>query len=280
MSEWWEQPYPRNSSPPEVELPRNLRVGVPDGPDVLAMKRGLWRGGRWPGPASSHDDTYSQNFSSGKSGGNVGDSGVRGYQRQMKLDDDGEIGPQTFEAMRVSAIPQGLPNAGQPLFDQTAVNQLKKAAEQPAGGGGGAAALTDYAKRSINSEPKIHYSQNRPMTHLGIPPEQGFTADCSGHATSSWYEAGWPDPNGYDYNGSGWTGSLISHNPKCSLPWQVGDLGIYGTSPSNTTHVVTCFQGGDNSTARWVSHGSEQGPYSVLLYYRSDLVSVVRPAKS
>ena len=276
MSEWYEVKYPKSSNPPDVELPRTLSVGVTDAVDVLAFKRSIWRAGRWPGPASSFDDTYSKSFANGKSG-NVGDSGVRGFQRQMKLADDGHIGPQTFEAIRVSAIPQGLPNAGQPLLDQTAVNQLEKANKNPVGGG--VDALVKYAKDSIANEPKIHYSQNRPMTHLGVPPSQGFTCDCSGHSTSCYYEAGWPDPNHNSYNGSGYTGTLVS-NPKVSgASFQVGDLALYGTSTSNTTHVVTCYQAGNNSTSRWVSHGSEAGPYSVLLYYRGDLVCVVRPAK-
>jgi hypothetical protein len=283
MPNWdYESKYPTNPKPPDVELPRNVKVGDADGPDILAYKAAISRGGRWPWPANGRagfDDTYSKGFANGKSGGNVGDSGVKGFQRQANLDDDGEIGPQTFEAMRVALIPSGLPHAGEPLFDSVCINQLKDAAHSPAPGGG-AAALADYARRSINSEPKIHYSQARPMTHLGVPPEEGFTADCSGHSTSCYYEAGWPDPNKANFNGSGWTGTL-SNNPKVGAPYQVGDLGLYGTSwGGGSTHVVTCYIAGDAPTAVWVSHGSEQAPYPVSLYYRSDMLGVVRPPKS
>lgn len=272
----YELPYPTNPNPPDVELPRNVKVGDPDGEDVLAYKRGISRGGRWPW--QTFDDTYSKSFAMGKSGGNVGDSGVRGFQRQMGLDDDGEIGSQTFEKLRTSLIPQGLSHAGEPLFDSVCLQQLKQATAAPPGGG--ASALTQYAKDSISNEPKIHYSQNRAMTHLGVPPSQGFTADCSGHATSCHYEAGWPDPNqGNNYNGYGYTGTLCQ-NPKVSSPYQVGDMGFYGTSWSNTTHVVTCYVAGDSSSSVWVSHGSEGAPTRVSLYYRSDFLGVCRAPKS
>jgi hypothetical protein len=278
MPDWdYQSPYPKNPKPPSVSLPRNVKVGDADGSDVTAYKRAVSRGGRWPWQA--FDDTYSKSFANGKDGGNVGDSGVRGFQRQSNLDDDGEIGPNTFEALRTALVPDGLPNAGQPLFDNPAIQMLKEAASNPPSGGGGSGSLVQYAKDSINNEPRIHYSQNRPMTHLGVPPAEGFTCDCSGHSTGCYYEAGWPDPNGMGYNGSGYTGTLINNPKVTGASFQVGDLAIYGTSPSNTTHVVTCFQAGNNSTSRWVSHGSEAGPYSVQLYYRSDLVAVVRPPK-
>lgn len=274
----YSHPYPQNPNPPKAELPRELSVGDPDNSDVTAYKRCVSRGGRWPWQA--FDDTYSKNFANGKSGGNVGDSGVKGFQRQMGLDDDGVIGEKTFEAMRTAMVPEGLPHAGEALFDQTALNMLKDAAASPPAGGGGSAALVQYAKDSIANEPKIHYSQNRPMTHLGVPPSEGFTADCSGHSTGCYFEAGWPDPNGNNYNGSGYTGTQIGNPKYTGTDFQIGDLALYGTSPGNTTHVVTCYIAGNNTTARWVSHGSESAPYPVQLYYRSDLVAVVRPPKS
>jgi hypothetical protein len=273
----YDKPYPTSPSPPDCELTRVLVVGCPDAPDVEALKRGVSRGGRWPWQA--FDDTYSKSFANGKDGGNVGDSGVKGVQRQMGLDVDGQVGPDTFDAIRVSVVPEGLPHAGEPLLDATALKLLKEAAKSPpAPEGGGASALAQYARDSCANEPRIHYSQARPMTHLGVPPSQGFTADCSGHATGCYYEAGWPDPNKSGYNGYGWTGTLVN-NPKVNSPYQVGDLALDGTSTGNTTHVVTCFVAGDSQSSQWVSHGSEAAPYPVALHYRDDLVCVVRPAK-
>ena len=135
--------------------------------------------------------------------------------------------------------------------------------------------LADYCRRSMNAEPRWHYRQYRPM-RLGVSPDVEQDGDCSGHATQAYYWAGCPDPNHCGYDGSGYTGTL-QHNPKVTGSYQVGDLAIYGTSTGNTTHVCTCYQAGSSSSARWTSHGSEAGPYSCLLYYRSDLLFVVRP---
>src|SRR5262249_44580501 len=186
----------------------------------------------------------------------------------------------TFGWICKAMIPTGLPHAGEPGLDATAINMLKDAAADPPSGGSGAGNLTDYCKQSIGNEPKIHYSQARPMTHLGVPPAQGFTCDCSGHSTSAYYWAGWIDPNKRGFDGYGYTGTLCQH-PKVSGPYQVGDLGFYSTSYSwsNTTHVVTCYVGGDSGTSLWCSHGQESGPTSVRLHYRSDYLGVCRPPK-
>ena len=177
----------------------------------------------------------------------------------------------------MSLVPDGLAHAGEPLFDAIALDLLE-GFSSPSSGGKGEASVADYCRRSNANEPKIHYSQNRPMTHLGDDPEDGFTADCSGHSTSSYYEAGWPDPNDNGYNGNGYTGTLVN-NPKVGAPYKVGDLALYGTSTGNTTHVCTCYVAGDAYSSTWCSHGSEAAPYAVSLYYRDDLVCVVRPPK-
>ena len=137
--------------------------------------------------------------------------------------------------------------------------------------------LADYLRTSIANEPKWHYAQVRPMRNFGVPPDREQTTDCSGQSTSAYFWAGAPDPNpGCNYNGTGYTGTLVN-NPKVSAPYQIGDLGIYGTSLGNTTHVVTCYAPGDAASADWCSHGSEAAPYGVALHYRSDLLCVVRP---
>ena len=138
------------------------------------------------------------------------------------------------------------------------------------------AQLADYCRRSIAAEPRWHYKQFRPMNNLNTSPDVEQTCDCSTHATCAYHWCGAPDPNHENYSGYGYTGTLVS-NPKCGSPYKVGDLGIYGHSMGDTTHVVTCYSAGDAYSALWASHGSESGPYSVKLYYRSDLVCVVRP---
>ena len=145
MSEWWEVAYPggvmvgpvwpRNLYPPDA-VPGHVPSG--DGPDVVALKRALWRGGRWPGPASGFDDSYSNAVAHGRPGGNVGDSGVAGFQRQMKIQATGWVGVGgggTANAIRSARVPEGLPHAGEPLLDAAAVELLEQAVRQFAGGG-------------------------------------------------------------------------------------------------------------------------------------------------
>lgn len=283
---WWELAYAGGPPVGPSELVRPLYfpgnpAGKPassDGPDVLAVKRAVWRGGRWPGPASSFDDSFSKAFATGK-GGNVIETGLAGFQRQMKLDATGQMGDATYQALRYARVPASLPGAGEPLFDATAVDLLERAATPPPNSAeANRAAIADYCERCIANEPAWHYSQARAMTHLGASPESSSEyADCSGHSTSAYYWAGAPDPNGRGYDGYGYTGTLID-NPRASAPWKVGDLALYGSSPSSTAHVTTCYRAGDDSSARWCSHGSEGAPTSVSLRYRADLLYVVRPA--
>jgi hypothetical protein len=287
---WWEVAYPGGPPVGPAKLIRKLHfpgsgASASHGPDVLAVKRGIWRGGRWEGPASRFDESYSRGFALGV-GGNVIETGFAGFQRQMRFAATGVMDDESYQGLRYAKIPAGLPNAGQALLDATAIALLEQAAE---GGYGGSIvvedvrdAIADYCRRSIASEPKIHYRQERPIEAFGIPPEQGFTTDCSGHSTCAYFWAkkatgvAVPDPNGRNYDGYGYTGTLIN-NPEVLAPYQVGDLGLYGPSYSASSHVVTCYVAGNESSAGWCSHGSEGSPSHVKLLYRSDLLCVVRP---
>lgn len=96
-----------------------------DGPDILGIKRTVWRAGRWPGPASGFDDTFSNPFSHGKAGGGVADSGIAGIQRQGKIEPaSGWVGEKTFNLLRSIRIPEGLPHAGEPAMDANAANLI------------------------------------------------------------------------------------------------------------------------------------------------------------
>jgi hypothetical protein len=133
---WWQKAYPGQSPPvgPD-ELERAIYApgnpsGKPassDGPDVVAIKRAVSRLGRWPWQA--FDDTYSAAFARGKSGGNVGDSGVAGFQRQQGIQATGNVGDETYQALRYAIIPAGLPNAGARAFDGPAVDLLERSHE-------------------------------------------------------------------------------------------------------------------------------------------------------
>lgn len=285
--EWWQHAYAGGEPVGPANLIRPLYfpgnpAGKPasvDGPDVLAVKRAVWRGGRWQGPASRFDDAYSRSFALG-CGPNVVDTGLAGFQRQMKIQASGQMGDPTYQAMRYARVPEGFPHAGEPLFDAYAVDLLEKARDCPPGAEApedARAAIADYCRRTIANEPKWHYVQQRPMTTLGDSPDAGGESDCSEHATAAYYWAGAPDPNRRSYDGYGYTGTLIN-NPEVYAPYKVGDLALYGSSYGATEHVCTCMKAGDDGSARWCSHGSEGAPCEVALMYRGDLLCVVRPA--
>src|SRR4029077_10514086 len=131
MTEWYETPYKTKKPLPVPGFPRPLyppdaaevgKVPSSNGPDVEAYKRTIWRAGRWPGPASNFDRAFSNSFSHGKSG-NVGETGVAGFQRQMKVDDTGWIGEKTFNMLRSVRVPTG-PNEGQMAMDANAANLI------------------------------------------------------------------------------------------------------------------------------------------------------------
>src|SRR6516165_8805376 len=75
-----------------------------DGPDVVAYKRTVSRAGRWPWQA--FDDTFSNGFAHGRAGGNVGDSGVAGVQRQQGIEATGWVGEMAMDATAAGLVDQ------------------------------------------------------------------------------------------------------------------------------------------------------------------------------
>jgi hypothetical protein len=289
---WWESAYEGGPPVGPSKLVRPLYFpGNPAGkgasargPDVLAVKRAVWRGGRWEGPASRFDDVYSKGFALGV-GGNVVETGLAGFQRQMRLSATGQMGDETYQSLRYARVPDSFPHGGEPLFDAYAVELLEQAAADPPGLGDAddvRSAIESYCRQCIANEPGWHYVQQRPMESLGRSPQSGGYSDCSEHSTAAYYWArkqtgiAVPDPNGRGFDGYGYTGTLIN-NPTAAAPYQIGDLALYGSSPSATSHVCTCYQPGSAGSSLWCSHGSEEAPYSVPLMYRADLIRVVRP---
>jgi hypothetical protein len=143
--------FPRPLYPPDA-------AGYPasiDGPDVEAYKRTVSRAGRWQW--QRFDQAFSNAFAHGKAGGNVGESGVAGVQRQGGISPDtGYVGKQTFNLLRSIRIPAGLPHAGEPAMDATAVDLINAAWERfggnpapPATGGSAAQARLAKAQTQI-----------------------------------------------------------------------------------------------------------------------------------
>jgi hypothetical protein len=116
--------FPRPLYPPDAN--RQGKKPSPDGPDIEAYKRGVWRAGRWPGPASGFDRQLSNQFSHGQPGGNVGSSGIAGFQRQMGIDPTGWVGRSTFNTLASALVPEG-PHKGEPVLDANACNLIAEA---------------------------------------------------------------------------------------------------------------------------------------------------------
>ena len=114
--------------------------------------------------------------------------------------------------------------------------------------------IVKWAYWGAAHEPSIHYRESRPMPlTAGLP----MTTDCSGFVTLCYKLAGAPDPNGLGYNGSGYTGTLLSHGQHIPLAFvQPGDVIVYG--PGTGWHTALVVKGGPDPLT--VSHGREGGP--------------------
>ena len=136
MSEWWEHPYrggrmvklpgfPGPMYPPNASEAGKTPSAA--GPAAIALKRTVSRLGRWEWAPDEWDDSYSDDFAHGKSGGNVGESGIAGVQRQAKLEDTGWVDERTFNLLRSVRVPRGLPHAGRYAMDSVARDLLAQA---------------------------------------------------------------------------------------------------------------------------------------------------------
>jgi hypothetical protein len=104
-----------------------------------------------------------------------------------------------------------------------------------------------------NERAYMHYTQDgRRMQDFGPPPNVPNWTDCSGFATWCYKSGGAPDPNGFGYNGYGFTGTQLLHGTRISQP-TLACLVFYGTP--TVTHVAVYVGDG-----RVVSMGNELGP--------------------
>jgi len=152
-SEWYQVAYkgggpvkvkgfPRPLYPPDAS--KHGKKASVDGPDIKALKRALCRGGRWGDwNPDAWDEAFSNAFSHGKGTGNVKDSGIAGFQRQMDIDDTGWWGKSSFTTLTYCLISDpNSPHVGQPLLDGPCVQLLNQAfdkfgGKEPAPSGGG-----------------------------------------------------------------------------------------------------------------------------------------------
>lgn len=127
-----------------------------------------------------------------------------------------------------------------------------------------ATAMVGYANRY-----SIHYTQS-PLRMQGVrnhllPPRFPNYEDCSSFSTWCYWVAGVLDPNGLNYNGEGYTGTLVNHGRRVTLAQaKPGDLVFYGWRDGIPTHVAVYIGNG-----RVISHGSEAGPLLLSVNYRT-----------
>lgn len=117
--------------------------------------------------------------------------------------------------------------------------------------------LMAWTKYCVSIRNHFRYEQIRPMP-LKLNPFPVVT-DCSGFVTLVCKLAGLPDPNGLNYNGRGYTGTLLSNKWNKKIPKaqaQAGDLVVYG--PGTGWHVAMIVEGGPNPLT--VSMGQNGDP--------------------
>lgn len=127
-------------------------------------------------------------------------------------------------------------------------------------------AIVAAARWGIRNEPRIHYGEVRPIPLARRLP---ITTDCSGFVTLCYFLAGAPDPNGREYDGEGWTGTLLRHMAHIEEP-RAGDVVVFGAYPGH--HAALVLAPGDDPLL--ASHGQERGPVEV----RFSTESRVQPA--
>jgi hypothetical protein len=281
---WYLKPYKKGTAVGPTKLPRVLRFSLDDiqtGDDVMAVKRIVSHAQRWlPWAPSQWDHRYSKPFAMGKGTGNVGDSGVRGFQRQEGLPQTGEVDDTTYQRMRRALIPEG-PRQGDHVLDAVSILLIKAAIDEFSPAGKIAkvrAAISDFCERSEAVEELWHYTQRRPFTGLGLAPERNHENDCSSYVILAYYWARQvtgilvPDPSKYRYSGYGNTWDDLDGHPRVITGnYLVGDLANYDG------HVTVCRKAGNATSSVWSSFGQESGPEATTLYYRGDLRYVSRP---
>lgn len=232
-----------------VPHPRDLRRGM-RGFDVLALQRAM---------AVAGERRWGSGFT-GQFGRGLYDD-VRDFQRKHTgLVVDGVYGASTHARAARYYDAYGIR-----LLNRVRVRTAAQVRQADLMAG----AMVLYNRRSV-----VHYTQG--PARMGIVRHRlslaqlrtypWFYEDCSSSVTGLYRVAGLADPNGFGFNGLGFTGTLAAHGAwyqvSSSLP--KGALVLYGWS--FPYHHVTMVVG----PGRVWSHGSEAGPLLCATRYRSD----------
>lgn len=132
------------------------------------------------------------------------------------------------------------------------------------------------AERGVAERGRFDYTEGpRRMAFVHRPwpaPPVRITCDCSAAVTYWFAWAGAPDPNGLNYDGYGFTGTLLSHDQHVAAISRLnrrilrervrpGDLVIYG--PGSGWHVGIVVEVSPLGDALTISHGRQGDPSRV-----------------
>jgi hypothetical protein len=254
------KPPPTLALPPKmaklvVPHPRDLKRKMV-GWDVLALHRALAKSG-------FHD----WNLSNVKFGP-VLEKDVRRFQTRHKLTVDGVYGLATHHKLA-------------PYYDSYGIALIsKQPVETPLMRA--QRLFLASAMALYNMKARVHYTQGSARMYIvkhkihtvaDLSDEYAVWEDCSSSSTGLYYMAGAPDPNGFDYNGLGYTGTLaLRGRATTTKKSYIGTLGFYGRYPYK--HVTGVVAVPRTNPLRVISHGSESGPYLLEIDYRSDFAHV------
>lgn len=138
------------------------------------------------------------------------------------------------------------------------------------------AQIVAAAKKAKGYGTKVYkYRQSRPMHDTLFPTslqQAGPTLiflDCSEFATLCYKAANAPDPNGLNYNGSGYTGTLIANGTRTTDP-HPGDLVFYGAggAAGGAPQHVGVYIG----EGKVIEMGGNPGPLEEPVDYRNDRI--------
>jgi len=250
-------PFKRPLYPPSAS-----KGPVPDGDDVIAVKRAISRAGYFPW--QEFDDAYNEKIA----------DAVQQFQKKNGLDATGFYGEPTHNKLKGKKVPGSSPHAGEPVFDGTAA-ELYKGYATESDVDRVRKAITDFCNKGLAHPSGWDYTQNRAID-IDVDPTGHVDSDCSGSAIQAFEYArdktgvAVPDPAKQGWSGYGNTSYYEDDHPTVSGSYLVGDLAHYDG------HVCVCMKAGDWDSSDWWSFGSEP-PSKRKLGYRDDFRKVVRP---
>lgn len=118
--------------------------------------------------------------------------------------------------------------------------------------------IVKWARWGVENRGRFNYTEGpQRMAQLGGPGTGAIYCDCSAFVTYCYSWAGAPDPNGFGYNGTGYTGTLLAHGTPITMAQaQPGDVVVYG--PGTGWHTALIVEAGADPLT--VSHGQQGDP--------------------